>query len=83
MLRRYADRGFSGDGPKDIIVSPEGRIRAIDADLRRAALDAYRAACRAQAERFDWRACAADFLAKRMPIGQGRVRGRRARCSRF
>ena len=51
-------------GPKDIIAGVEGRIGAVNADLRQAALDALgadRAACRVHAERFDWRACAEGF----------------------
>ncbi|MBV9757047.1 MAG: glycosyltransferase family 1 protein [Alphaproteobacteria bacterium] len=61
-------------GPKDIVAGASGRIGAVDRDLRAAclaALSADRAACRAHAERFDWRACAEGFLANLVPIGHG------------
>jgi len=63
---------FPVTGPKDVLASGGERIGAMDADLRRAALsalDADRAACRAHAERFGWRACAEGFLANLVPIG--------------
>lgn len=63
---------FPVTGPKDIIAGANGKIGAVDRDLRRAALDALgadRAACRAHAERFDWRACAEGFLANLVPVG--------------
>ncbi len=62
---------FPVTGPKDIIVGAAGRIGAVDADLEQAALSALgadRAACRAHAERFSWRACAAAFLANLAPM---------------
>ncbi len=60
---------FPVTGPRDILEGA-GRavgvsVGAIDADLRKAAmaaLEADRAACRAYAERFSWRACAETFL---------------------
>jgi glycosyltransferase involved in cell wall biosynthesis len=62
---------FPVTGPKDVLHGAEGRIGALDSDLRRAALralDADRAACRAHAERFSWRACAEMFLANLVPV---------------
>ncbi|MCW3473347.1 glycosyltransferase family 4 protein [Limobrevibacterium gyesilva] len=59
-------------GPKDILAAAEGRIGAVDSDLRRAALRALgadRAACRTHAERFGWRACAEAFLSHLVPLG--------------
>lgn len=57
---------FPVTGPKDVLTAGIG-IGAVDADLRAAALRALatrdRAACRAYAERFSWRACAEVFLA--------------------
>ena len=56
---------FPVTGPKDVLSGAEGRIGAVDTDLRRAcldALDADRAACRRHAERYSWRACAETFL---------------------
>jgi len=58
-------------GPMDILAGTDGRIGAVDADLRTAclrALDADRAACRAHAERYSWRACAELFLAHLTPL---------------
>ncbi len=58
-------------GPKDVIAAA-GRVGAIDADLRRAclaALGADRAACRAHAERFTWRATTEMFLTNLVPLG--------------
>jgi hypothetical protein len=43
----------------------------VNADLRLAALEALtadRAACRAHAERYSWRACAETFLSHLVPI---------------
>ena len=60
---------FPATGSKDIITDP--RIGAVDADLRAAALRALgadRAACRAHAERFPWRATAEAFLAHLVPL---------------
>ncbi len=59
-------------GPKDVLGEAAGNVGAVDADLRAAALralDADRAACRAHAERFSWRACAEMFLASLVPLG--------------
>ena len=66
-------------GPRDVIggaqgLGKAGGIGAIDADLRRAALaalDADRAACRAYAERFSWRACAMLFCDNLVPMTEG------------
>jgi glycosyltransferase involved in cell wall biosynthesis len=52
-------------GPKDVLAGAAGRIGALNADLRVAALDALgadRTACRAHAKRYSWRACAEMFL---------------------
>ena len=51
-------------GPRDILAGASGHVGALGADLRAAclaALDGDRAACRAHAERFTWRACAESF----------------------
>ncbi len=59
-------------GPRDVLAGALGRVGAVDADLRRAALaalDGDRAACRAHAERFSWRACAEMFLSHLVPLG--------------
>jgi len=48
-------------------------VGAVDADLRAAALRALaadRAACRALAETFSWRACAETFLSHLVPLGR-------------
>ncbi|HEY0204300.1 MAG TPA: glycosyltransferase family 1 protein [Acetobacteraceae bacterium] len=62
---------FPVTGPKDVLTEGVG-IGAVDEDLRRAALQALetgdRAACRAYAERFSWRACSEAFLANLVPI---------------
>jgi len=62
-------------GPKDVLAGAGGRIGAVNADLRVAALEALgadRAACRAHAERYSWRACAEMFLGNLVPmIGAG------------
>ena len=53
-------------GPVDILAGARPGVGALDPDLRAAALRALsgdRAACRAHAERFSWRACAEAFLA--------------------
>jgi glycosyltransferase involved in cell wall biosynthesis len=65
---------FDVTGPKDVLAGAARPIGAVDADLRRAALralDADRAACRAHAERFSWRACAETFLSHLMPLEGG------------
>ncbi len=52
-------------GPRDVLAGSDGSIGAVGQDLRQAAMAALggdRAACRAHAERFSWRACAQTFL---------------------
>ena len=64
---------FPVTGPKDVLSGAAGKIGAVDVDLRRAALaalDADRAACRAHAERYSWRACAEIFLSHLVPIDE-------------
>jgi glycosyltransferase involved in cell wall biosynthesis len=59
-------------GPLDVLAGVDGRVGAIDVDLRAAclrALEADRTACRSHAEGFSWRACAELFLANLTPIG--------------
>jgi glycosyltransferase involved in cell wall biosynthesis len=59
-------------GPRDVLAGTEGRVGAVDADLRAAclrALEADRDACRAHAERYSWRACAELFLSYLVPLG--------------
>ncbi len=58
-------------GPIDIMADAKAKIGALDADLRTAALQALtadRAACRAHAERYSWRACAELFLSYLVPM---------------
>ncbi len=58
-------------GPKDVLSNADGKIGAVSADLRAAALEALtadRAACRAHAERYSWRACAEIFLSHLTPM---------------
>jgi glycosyltransferase involved in cell wall biosynthesis len=62
---------FPVTGPKDVMADAQGKIGAVNADLRLAALEALtadRAACRAHAERYSWRACAETFLSHLVPI---------------
>lgn len=62
---------FPVTGPADVLAGA-GPVGAVDTDLRAAclrALGADRAACRAHAERFSWRACAEGFLGNLVPIG--------------
>lgn len=62
---------FPVTGPKDVLAGAQGRIGAVNVDLRAAALEALtadRAACRAHAERFSWRACAETFLSHLVPL---------------
>ncbi len=66
---------FPVTGPRDILEAAGNTVGApvgaIDADLRKAALAALegdRAACRAYAERFSWRACAETFLSHLVPM---------------
>ena len=59
-------------GPRDVLADAAGCIGAVGPDLRAsalAALAADRAACRAHAERFSWRACAEAFLSHLVPLG--------------
>jgi glycosyltransferase involved in cell wall biosynthesis len=58
-------------GPIDVLADAHGKIGAVNADLRTAALEALtadRAACRAHAERYSWRACAEIFLSHLVPM---------------
>jgi glycosyltransferase involved in cell wall biosynthesis len=58
-------------GPIDVLAEARGKIGAVNDDLRLAALEALeadRAACRAHAERFSWRACAEVFLSHLVPM---------------
>ncbi|MBN8875749.1 MAG: glycosyltransferase family 1 protein [Rhodospirillales bacterium] len=62
---------FPVTGPKDVLADAAGVVGAVDADLRVAALAALngdRAACRAHAERYSWRACAEIFLSHLVPV---------------
>jgi glycosyltransferase involved in cell wall biosynthesis len=62
---------FPVTGPIDVLAGAEGKIGAVNADLRTAALEALeadRAACRAHAERYSWRACAEMFLSHLVPL---------------
>jgi len=60
-------------GPADVLEGAPPGVGALDHDLRAAALRALatgnRAACRAYAERFSWRACADGFLANLVSAG--------------
>jgi glycosyltransferase involved in cell wall biosynthesis len=65
---------FPVTGPKDVMADAEGVIGSVNADLREAALEALRgdrAACRAHAERYSWRACAEMFLSHLVPLQGG------------
>ena len=67
---------FPVTGPKDVLAAAPAGVGALDNDLRAAclrALDSDRAACRAYAERFSWRACAELFLSHLVPLGGGQV----------
>ena len=62
---------FPVTGPKDVLADAAGKIGAVNADLRVAALEALsadRAACRAHAELYSWRACAEMFLSHLVPL---------------
>ena len=62
---------FPVTGPIDVLADAHGRVGAVNADLRvaaLAALSADRAACRAHAERYSWRACAEVFLSHLVPL---------------
>lgn len=60
-------------GPADVLEGAPPGVGALDPDLRAAALRALatgnRAACRAHAERFSWRACADGFLTNLVRAG--------------
>ena len=59
--------GFDAPGPKDL----DPAVAAVGDDLRAACLEALkldRAAARAYAERFSWRACAEDFRRNLAPL---------------
>ncbi len=60
-------------GPRDVLRGAENAAGAIGRDLQAAclaALSADRAACRAHAERFSWRACADTFRGHLQPMMQ-------------
>jgi glycosyltransferase involved in cell wall biosynthesis len=62
---------FPVTGPIDVLTGAKGNVGAVNTDLRRAALDALhadRAACRAHAELYSWRACTELFLSHLMPL---------------
>ncbi len=62
---------FPVTGPLDVLAGAAAMVGAVDRDLRAAALRALgadRAACRAHAERFSWRACAEIFLSHLVPL---------------
>jgi glycosyltransferase involved in cell wall biosynthesis len=62
---------FNVTGPKDVFADATGAIGAVDDDLKLAALKALsgdRAACRAHAEKYSWRACAEMFISHLVPI---------------
>ncbi len=62
---------FPVTGPRDVLAEADGMVGAMDADLRAAALlalGADRAACRAHAEKFSWKACAAAFVTNLAPF---------------
>lgn len=62
---------FPVTGPMDVLAQAEGRIGAVNVDLRAAALEALtadRAACRTHAERYSWRACTEMFLSHLVPL---------------
>ena len=66
---------FPVTGPKDVLLPGGPAVGCVDEDLRHAALEALdngdRAACRAYAETFSWRACAERFVANLVPIRDG------------
>lgn len=64
--------GFVAPGPKDIL--PGTGAGVVDMDLRKACLEALkcdRAAARALAERYSWRACAEEFRRNLEPLPKG------------
>jgi glycosyltransferase involved in cell wall biosynthesis len=76
---------FPVTGPLDVLGAAPGAIGAIDTDLRRAALaslEGDRAACRAHAERYSWRACAEAFLGALIGLHADAVTPREATLER-
>ncbi len=71
-------------GPRDILRGARSHVGSVQDDLRAACIDALqadRAACRAHAEAFTWRACAVTFrdsLTSLSPGGSARGTGRAA-----
>jgi glycosyltransferase involved in cell wall biosynthesis len=65
---------FPVTGPRDVLLEGGPGVGATDPDLRTAALQALatgdRAACRAHADRFSWRACSETFFQNLVPITQ-------------
>jgi glycosyltransferase involved in cell wall biosynthesis len=62
--------GFPVTGPMDVLADATTPVGALNTDLRTACLEALgadRAACRAYAESFSWRACAESFLTHLVP----------------
>ena len=62
---------FDVTGPRDVLAGAAQPIGVVGHDLRKAALaalEADRAACRAHAERFSWRACAEMMLENLVPL---------------
>jgi glycosyltransferase involved in cell wall biosynthesis len=62
---------FPVTGPLDVLSGAAGKVGAVNADLRTAALEALtadRAACRAHAETYSWRACSEMFLSHLVPF---------------
>lgn len=63
---------FPVTGPKDVLIGGGPAVGAVSEDLQAAALAALaqgdRAACRAYAETFSWRACAERFIANLLPL---------------
>ena len=68
---------FPVTGPRDVLAASVPGVGATDTDLRAAALRALetgdRAACRAHANRFSWRACAESFLHNLVPMRQAEL----------
>lgn len=63
---------FPVTGPLDVLGAGTPGVGAVDADLRAAAMRALetgdRAACRAHADLYSWRACAESFLHNLVPV---------------
>jgi len=66
---------FPATGPKDVLLAGGPAVGCVHTDLRYAALQALehgdRAACRAYAETFSWRACTERFISNLVPIRHG------------